>query len=61
MFIEEEVYSPFRKCRPMRRPHYLLGLGLGFLSPSPSHVHMNMGRRNLLLILVGGLWDSYCK
>ena len=28
-FKEEEAYSLFWKCRPLRRPHHFLGLGLG--------------------------------
>lgn len=27
MVVEEEAYSPFRKCRPLRQPCHLLGLG----------------------------------
>ena len=32
--VEEEAYRPFRKCRPLRRPHRLIGLGLGLASSS---------------------------
>ena len=34
--FEEEAYSLFPKCRPLRRPRHLrgLGLGLGFIVDS---------------------------
>ena len=35
VFVEEEAYSPFPKCRPLRRPHHLKGLGLR----GPPHLH----------------------
>jgi hypothetical protein len=46
-FVEEEAYSLFSKCRPMRRPRHLIGLGLGFIVDHGLLEYNKVGREQI--------------
>ena len=71
LYYRGEVYSPFRKCCPLRQPCHLLGLGFSYLWSSPSdcffrplHMIVTIFTFQIMLqykLVVGGLEFTFSK